>query len=147
MLSPFGHAAHHAAGAAGGDDRLLELARIPTCYGLSHRLAVFLAAEDAERRGAVVREVGVDIAPTAVLGRIHAHHPIALVPDLGAVHFEIMPAAQRGDRLAQIDRDTLAPAGAQFPEVGGGETGGGECRRTGRTDAGTASATPGRRRR
>ena len=46
-----------------------------------------------------------------------------------------MPAAQRGDRLAQIDRDILAPAGAQFPEIGSGETGGGEGRRTGRPDA------------
>src|ERR1700730_4639855 len=95
MLRPFGLAAHHAAGAAGGDDRLLELEGIPTCYGLSHRLAVFLAAKDAQRGGAVVREVGMDVAPAAVLGRIHAHHRVAVVPDLGAVPLQIMPDATR----------------------------------------------------
>ena len=37
-----------------------------------------------------------------------------------------MPAAQRGDRLAQVDRDLLPAAGAQFPEIGRGEAGRGE---------------------
>ena len=46
-----------------------------------------------------------------------------------------MAAAQRGDRLAQVDRDLLAAPGAQFPEIGGGEPGRGERRGTGRTDA------------
>ena len=35
MLRPFGHAAHHAAGADGGDDRPLELERIPLRDGPS----------------------------------------------------------------------------------------------------------------
>ena len=50
--------AHHAAGALGGDDRLLELERVPLRHRLAHRLAVFRHAEHAQRGGAVVREVG-----------------------------------------------------------------------------------------
>ena len=46
-----------------------------------------------------------------------------------------MAAAQRGDGLAQIDRDLLAAAGAQFPQIGGGEAGRGERRGAGRADA------------
>ena len=46
-----------------------------------------------------------------------------------------MPAAQRGDRLAQIDRDLLAPAAAQFPQIGGGEPGRGKRRGAGGADA------------
>ena len=74
MLRPFGHAAHHAAGALGVDDRLLELERIPGRHGTTHRVAVFRHAEDLERGLAMVREIGVDIAPAPVLRRIDAHH-------------------------------------------------------------------------
>ena len=77
----------------------------------------------------------MDVAPAAVLGRVHAHHRVAVASRPGAVHLQIMPAAQRGDRLAQIDRDLLAAAGAQLPEIGGGEPGCRECSGTGRTDA------------
>ena len=37
--------------------------------------------------------------------------------------------------MAQIDRDLLAAAGAQFPEIGGGEAGRGERRGARRPDA------------
>ena len=45
------------------------------------------------RIGAVVREIGVDVAPAAVFGRVHTHYRVAVSPDLGAVHLQIMPAA------------------------------------------------------
>ena len=78
MLRPFVHAAHHAAGALGGDDRLLELERIPLRHRLAHRLAILRHAEDAQGGGAVVREIGVDVAPAPVLRRIDAHDRVAL---------------------------------------------------------------------
>src|SRR6516162_6569044 len=135
MLSPFGHAAHHAAGATGGDDRLFEPERVPLRYRAPYRLTVLLTAENAQRGGAMVWEVGMDIAPAAVLGRVHAHHRIAVFPDFGAVHLQVMTAAQRGDCLAQTDRDLLAAPGAQFPQIRCGETSRCECRGPGRTDA------------
>src|SRR5215469_14831065 len=117
MLCPLGHAAHHPAGATGGDDCLLELESIPFRDRLSHSFAVILAAEDPQRSGTVVRKIGMDITPATVFGRIHAHHWIALVPDLGAVYLQIMPAAQRRDGLAQIDRHLLTATRAQFPKI------------------------------
>ena len=120
---------------AGGDDRLLEFERVPTGDGAAHRITALLAAEYTECGGAVVREVRVDIAPPAVFGRIHTHHLIAFVSDLGAVDFEVMAAAQRSHGLPQIDRSLLAPAAAQFPQIGGCEPGRGKSRGAGRTDA------------
>jgi hypothetical protein len=65
----------------GGDDRFLELERIPLRDGPSHRLAVFLAAKDAQRGGAVVREVRMDVAPDVFRPerRLHANQ-FAFVP-------------------------------------------------------------------
>ena len=82
VLRPFGHAAHHAAGAFGGDDRLFEFERIPVRDRPAHRVAVFRHAEHLERGLAVVREIGVDVAPAAVLRRIDAHDRVALGRDL-----------------------------------------------------------------
>ena len=47
---PFVHGAHHAAGALRGDDRLLELERVPLRHRLAHRLAIFRHAEHARAR-------------------------------------------------------------------------------------------------
>jgi hypothetical protein len=72
VLGPFRHAAHHAAGALGGDDRLSQFERIPGRDRAPHRLTVFGHAENLERRRSMVREIGVNIAPVAVLRRIDA---------------------------------------------------------------------------
>ena len=80
----------------------------------------------------MVREVGVNVAPPPILRRINAHHLVALGRHGGVVHLHVMPAAQRGDRLAQIDRDLLSTSGPQLPHIGRGEAGrserGGGCR-------------------
>src|SRR5438132_264805 len=97
----------------------------PVSYSWSsraaHGVAGFLAAENLERGGAVVREIGVDVAPPPVLGRVHAHDGIAVAAHLDAVDLQIGPAAQRGGRVPQIDRDFLTLAGAQLPQIGGRE--------------------------
>jgi hypothetical protein len=46
-----------------------------------------------------------------------------------------MPAAQRGDGLAQIDPDLLAAASALFPEIGRGQARRCESRRSGGSDS------------
>jgi len=104
-------------GALGGDDRLLQFERIPFGDRGAHRRLVFGAAEHAERGGAMVGEIGVDITEVPVLGRIHTHHRIALVRDFCLFHLEVMAAAQRRGRAAGVDRDALLLAAAQFPEV------------------------------
>ena len=43
------------------------------------------------------------------------------VDSLRVVQLHVVPAAQRGRRLAGIDRDLLAPPGAQLPQIGDGE--------------------------
>ena len=121
MLRPFVHGAHHAAGAFRGDDRLLELERVPLRHRLAHRLAIFRHAEHAESGGAMVREIAVEIAPAAILSRIDAHHRVALGRHGRPVHLHVLSAAQRGGRLAGIDRDLLAAPGAQLPQIGDGE--------------------------
>ena len=135
VLGPFVHGAHHAAGALGGDDRLLELERVPLRHRLAHRLAIFRHAEHAEGGGAMVREIAVEIAPAAVLGRIDAHDRVALGRHGRAVHLHVVPAAERGGRLARIDRDLLATPGAQLPQIGDGEADRRERGGTGLADA------------
>ena len=135
MFGPFGHAAHHAARTLGGEDRLFQFERVPFGHGLPHRLPLLGHAEHIHRGGAVVREIGVDIAPAAVLRRVDAHHRVPVGRNRRAVDLQVMAAAQRSDRLAQIDRNLLAAAAAQLPQIGGGEPGRGQCRGTRRTDA------------
>ena len=72
---------------------VVEFERIPIRDRSPHRLAILLAAKHAQRGGAMVREIGMDVAPAASFRRIHAHHRITLVSDFAAVHFEIMAAA------------------------------------------------------
>src|SRR5262245_25986590 len=115
MLGPLVYGAHHAAGALGGYDRLLEFERIPLGHCFAHRLAIFRHAEHAERGSTMVREVAVEIAPAAVLGGINAHHRVALSRHGRAVQLHVMPATERGGRLPGIDRDLLSTPGAQFP--------------------------------
>ena len=147
MLRPFRHAAHHAAGALGGDDRLLEFERVPFRDGAAHRVLVLLAAEHAQRGGAVVREIGVDIAPAAVLRRIDAHHRVALGRDLGPVHHEIVAAAQAMRRLA-ADRPRPAACGrCAVPTDRRPPARSRRARRRRSRRCGTGSARPGRRRR
>ena len=69
----------------------------------------------------MVREVAVQIAPAAVLGGIDAHHRVALGRHGRPVHLHVVPAAERGGRLAGIDRDLLTTPGAQLPQIGDGE--------------------------
>src|SRR5438093_934886 len=96
VLGPLVHGAHHAAGALRGNDRLLELERIPLRHRLTHGLAILRHAEHAERGGAMVREVAVEVAPASVLGRIDAHHRVALGRHGRPVHLHVVPAAERG---------------------------------------------------
>ena len=135
VLGPFGHGAHHAPGALRGDDRLLEFEGVPLRHRLAHRRALFWHAEHAEGGGTMVREIAVEIAPAAVLGRINPHHGITLGRYWRPVHLHVTPTAERGSRLAGIDRDLLAPPGAQFPQIGDGEADRRERRGTGLADA------------
>ena len=126
VLRPFVHGAHHAAGALRGDDRLLELERIPLRHRLAHRLAIFRHAEHAEGGGTMVREVAVQIAPAAVLGRIDAHHRVALGRHGRPVHLSCSarcgarpspggcrPRPPGGARCARpTDRTTARPTAA-----------------------------------
>ena len=83
----------------------------------------------------MVREIAVEIAPATVLCRIDAHHRVALGRHLRAVQLHVMPAAERGRRLATIDRDVLSTSRAQLPQIGDGE-----ASRRKRSGAGLADA-------
>ena len=78
VLGPIFQVPHHAPGAVPGDDRLLKLESVPMCHRVAHRLAIFRHSEYAEGGGTIVREIAVEIAPAAVLGRIDAHYRVAL---------------------------------------------------------------------
>ena len=134
MLCPFGVRAHHAAGTFGGDDRLLEIGGVPVQHRARHCLAIFLHAEHAQRGGAMVGEVAVQVAPAAILGRIDAHDGVARVRDLAVAKLHVMAAAQRRRGLAQIDRNRLLPSGAHLPQRGGSEPGRGQRRGAGHAD-------------
>ena len=94
VLGPFVHGSHHTAGALRGDDRLLELERVPLRHCLAHRLAIFRHAEHTEGGRTMVREIAVEIAPAAVLRRIDAHYGVALGRHRRAVQLHVMPAAE-----------------------------------------------------
>src|SRR5215471_15245701 len=135
MLGPLVHGAYHAPGALRSDDRLFEFERVPLGHCFTHRLTIFRHAEHAERGGTMVREVAVEIAPAAIFGGIDTHHRVALSRHGRAIHLQVMSAAERGGRLPGIDRDLLSTPGAQFPQLGDGETD--RCERSG---AGLADA-------
>src|SRR5262249_21689584 len=103
---------HHAPGPLRGDDCLLQLERVPLRYRLAHCLTLFRHAEHTEGSSPVVREIAVEIAPAAILGRIDAHHRVALSRHGCPVQVHITPATERGSRLAALDCDLLAPPGA-----------------------------------
>ena len=135
MLGPFGVRAHHAAGAFGGDDRFLQVGGVPVQHGLRHRFAVFRHAEHAQSGGAMIGEIGVHVAPAAIFGGIDAHDGVAPGGDLAVAELHVVAAAQRRGGVAHIDGDRLAPAGAHFPQIGGGEAGRGQSRGAGHADA------------
>ena len=83
----------------------------------------------------MVREVGMNIAPAAVLGRINAHDRVAARGYLTIAQLHVMATAQRRCRLTHINADRLTPAGAMFPHTGGGDPGRGQRRRASRSDA------------
>ena len=147
MACPFGVAAHHAAGALGGDDRLLEIGGVPARHGARHRLALLCHAEHAERGGTMVGEIAMQIAPPSVAGRIDAHDAVARVRKRTVAELHVGPAAQRRRRLPQVDRHRLAPPGPVFPQGGGREPRRRPGSRRRPCRCGTASAAPGRCRR
>ena len=79
MLRPLRVRAHHAAGALGGDDRLLQVQRVPVSHCLATAARSSAHAQHAQRGGAMVGEVAVQVAPAAILGGIDAHDRIARV--------------------------------------------------------------------
>ena len=79
MTGPFGLAAHHATGAFGGNDRLLEVSGIPAGHGARHRGAILRHAEHAECRRAMVGKIAMQIAPASVTAGIDAHDAVARV--------------------------------------------------------------------
>ena len=83
----------------------------------------------------MVREIGVDITPSAVLSRVHAHHLVAFAAHLDAIHLQVIAAAQRGGGVAQINPNLLPPPGAQLPQICRREPSGRYCRGTGLPDA------------
>ena len=115
MLRPFRLRPHHAAGALGGDDRLLQVGGVPVQHRARHRIAILRHAEHAERGGAMVGEVAVQVAPAAILGGIDAHDRVAPGRDLAVAQLHVVAAAQRCGGLAHIDRHGLAAARCATP--------------------------------
>ena len=77
MLLPFGLRAHHAAGALGGDDRLLEVGGVPFGHRSRHRGAILGHAQHAECGRAMVGEIAMQVAPAPVARAIAAHDVVA----------------------------------------------------------------------
>src|SRR5262249_7109763 len=135
VLGPFGHGAHHAPGTVRGDDRLLEFEGVPLRHCFTHCLALFRHAEYTEGGGTMVREIAVEIAPAAILGRVDTHYRVTLGGHGRSVQLHVMPTAERGGCLAGIDRDLLATPRAQGPQIGDGEADGRKRGSTGLADA------------
>ena len=135
MLCPLGLRSHHSAGTLGGDDRFLEIGGVPVQHRLRHCVAVLGHPEHAQRGGAMVGEVAVQVAPAAILGGIHAHDGVAPVRHLAIAQLHVVAAAQRRGGLPHIDRNGLAAPGARFPQIRGRKPRCGQCRRTGHSDA------------
>jgi hypothetical protein len=138
MLRPLFVGTHHAAGAAGREDGLFQFKRVAPCDGLDHGLAFFWNAEHLHGGCTVMRKIRMHVIPAAILGREHAHHAglgrLGLVADL-----DVTGAAQRRGGMARVQRNALAAAGAQFPQVidgkadrrQGGHAGLGDAKRRG----------------
>jgi hypothetical protein len=83
----------------------------------------------------MIWEVAVEIAPAAVPGRTDAHYRVPLGRDGRPIERHVVPAAERGGRLAGVDRDLLTTPGGQGPQIGHGEAHRSERGRTGLADA------------
>jgi len=135
MPRPFRVRPHHAPGAAGGDDRLLQLGGIPRGHRARHRVPVFGHSKHAQGRGAMVGEIAVQIAPAPTFRRIDPHDAVAIGRQLAVSQLHVVAAAQRRGGLAHIHRHILVTPGAQPPQIGRRKPGRGQRRRPGRADA------------
>ena len=124
VLGPFVHGPHHAPGAIGRDDCLLQLLGVPTGHRLPHRLLVFGNAEHLQCGGAVVREIAVQVTPTTVPGRVDTHDRVAFGRNVVFFELHVTPAAKRGGCPPYVHSDLLTSPGARFPDVRDGEADG-----------------------
>src|SRR6185312_6985272 len=102
--------------------RFLEIGGVPVRHGATDGFTILVDAKHLERHGAMVREVAMEVAPSAVAAGIETHDAVARRRNRTVAELHVGPAAQRGGGLAQIDRDLLAATGTQFPEVRSGES-------------------------
>src|SRR6185436_5022605 len=78
-------------------------------------------AEQLERAGAMMRQVGVDADPAAVAAAVDAGDRIAIVIERLAVETKVMLAAELDRGVAHVDADALLATGAQPPELRRGQ--------------------------
>jgi hypothetical protein len=135
MGVPFVAAARQPADAAAGRDRVLDLLSVPLGHGFGQRLARgFPRTRDTQRALAMMRMVGVQEHRAPVARRVMAGQGIPRDGLLAVLqHVGVRP--QRRRRGMAIDGDGLRLAGAQPPQVGGGEAHGAQRRRARARDA------------
>ena len=100
---------------------VLQLERLPAVDGALHRGAVVVGAEQLQRSGAVMRQVGVQPDPASVAGAIDADGLVAMLVRRLAVDPQVALAAELDPGVAHVDADALPPAGPQMPQFVGGE--------------------------
>src|SRR5205823_844417 len=107
-------------------ERVLQLRRLPSADRGGDRLPRGVAAEHAQRALPEVGQVAMEQDEAPVAGAVETGHRMPCVPRRPPVDAQVALAAERGRCRPRVDRDPLAPAGAQAPELGGCESRGGD---------------------
>ena len=126
MRGPLGGRSQHGRDQPGPGGGRLERLRLPLEEGGLHRLAFVGAAQQLQHAVAVMREVGVQPHAAVVAGAVDAGDPVPGRSRRLAVEARVALAAELDGGLAHVDADALRPAGALAPDLGRGQTGGGD---------------------
>ena len=136
---PFLMRAHHRDHAAGGIGRGLERLAVPLHQRSLNRVALRLAVQNLADGVAMMREIGVQPHEAPVAGLVDPGDGVPCRRRRLAVDAQIALGAAFDHGVTHVDRDILALPAAQFPYLGGSQSG--------RCDAGLRRGGDAKRRR
>ena len=124
---PFVMRAHHRHHAAGGIGRGLEGLGIPLHQGGLNIVAFRLAVQHLADGSAMMREIGVQPHEAPIAGLVDPGDRVPGRRRRLVVDAQIALAAAFDHGMTHVDRDILALAAAQFPDLRGGKSGRGNA--------------------
>jgi hypothetical protein len=121
MRIPLGERAAHRNHEAGLGGRLLERFCAPSSKHALDRWLIVAAAEQREHPVAVMRQIRMQAHPAAVTAAIEASDRVMIFRARLGVDAQVAFAAKLDRGAAHVDAHALATAGAQPPQLAGGE--------------------------